>query len=135
MVVVVLVEIRYIYLQHPVVLIFCHKRIFYDNIQIEFGGQNDPEGGANILHSAYHAITEGFPIIYDDYCHMVVVLDHTNNFITTYINGVLNASTDALITVTTQEELDIGKFYGNGATTVPFFINKYALIVKHPHQK
>jgi hypothetical protein len=101
-------------------------RVIYDNIQIEFGGKTDPKGRSNTLHSAYHPITGGYPIIYDNYCHMVVVLDHTNNFITTYINGVLNASTDALITGTTQEELDIGTFYGNGATTVPFFINKYA---------
>ena len=101
-------------------------RVIYDNIQIEFGGKTDPKGRSNTLHSAYHPITGGYPIIYDNYCHMVVVLDHTNNFITTYINGVLNASPDALITGTTQEELDIGTFYGNGATTVPFFINKYA---------
>jgi hypothetical protein len=101
-------------------------RVIYDNIQVEFGGKTDPKGRTNILHGAYHAIAGGFPIIYDNYCHMVVVLDHTNNFITTYINGVLNASTDALITGTTQAELDIGTFYGNGATTVPFYINKWA---------
>jgi hypothetical protein len=101
-------------------------RVIYDNIQIEFGGQNDPEGGANILHSAYHATAGGFPIIYDDYCHMVVVLDHTNNFITTYINGVLNASTDTIASGTTQAELDIGTFYGNETTLVPFYINKWA---------
>jgi hypothetical protein len=55
---------------------------------------------------------------------MVVVLDHTNNFVTSYINGVLNMSANALITGTSQTELDIGTFYGNGAT-VPFFINKW----------
>jgi len=101
-------------------------RVIYDNIQIEFGGKTDVKGRSNTLHSAYHAIAGGYPIIYDGYCHMVVVLDHTNNFVTSYINGVLNASTDALITGTTQEELDIGTFYGDGATTVPFYINKYA---------
>jgi hypothetical protein len=80
-------------------------RVIYDNIQIEFGGKTDPKGRANILHSAYHAIAGGFPIIYiiyDEYCHMVVVLDHTNNFITSYINGVLNASTNSLISGTTH---------------------------------
>jgi hypothetical protein len=99
-------------------------RVIYDNIQIEFGGQTDPEGRSNILHSAYHPITGSYPIIYDEYCHMVVVLDHTNNFVTSYINGVLNMSANALITGTSQTELDIGTFYGNGAT-VPFFINKW----------
>jgi hypothetical protein len=101
-------------------------RVIYDNIQVEFGGKTDPKGRTNILHGAFHAIAGGFPIIYDNYCHMVVVLDHTNNFITTYINGVLNVSADALISGTSQAEFDIGTFYGNGATTVPFYINKWA---------
>jgi hypothetical protein len=108
-------------LRHGIII-----RVIYDNIQIAFHGKNNPEGRANILYSAYHATAGGFPIIYDEYCHMTVVLDSSNNFITSYINGVVNSSTDALTSRTTQAELDIGTFYGEGATTVPFFINKYA---------
>jgi hypothetical protein len=98
-------------------------RIIRNNIQIGFYGTNKPDGGVNTLHSVYQAI-EGFPnVIFDEFCHMVIVLDHTNNFITTYINGNLNSSTNALASDVTQTLLDQGTYYGDGAT-VPFFINK-----------
>jgi hypothetical protein len=101
-------------------------RIINSLIQVQFHGTNGVKGATNTLHNVYHAISGGTPVFFDNFVHMVVVLDHTDNFITSYINGVLNSSTNALVSGTTQTELDQGTFYGVGATTVPFYVNKWA---------
>jgi hypothetical protein len=97
--------------------------IYLDSV--EFGGKTDPKGRTNILHGAYHAIAGGETVFYDNYVHLVVVLDHTNHYITTYINGIENASTMALRPDISQADIDIGTFFGNGTTLVPFYLNKY----------
>ena len=82
-------------------------------------------GANNTLHSVNHPIRGAPEVIFDEFCHVVIVLDHTNNFITTYINGVQNASTNALVSGTTAEELAQGTYYGSG-TTIPFCVNRWA---------
>jgi hypothetical protein len=54
-------------------------------IQAQFYGTNNPDGTTNTLHSVFHAIAGGKPVFFDDFVHMTVILDHTNNFITSNI--------------------------------------------------
>jgi hypothetical protein len=100
-------------------------RVVGNNVEIRFHGTNEADGTKNTLHSVNHLITGAPSVTFDEFCHLVVVLDHTTNFITTYINGIRNASTNALVGGTTTTETDAGTYYGPG-TTVPFYINRWA---------
>jgi len=95
-------------------------RIVSTNMYIRFHGTNNADGTKNTLHSVVQPINGAQSVINDEICHMTVVLDHTTNFITTYINGIRNASTNALVAGTTQTQLDDGTYYGSGET-VPFY--------------
>jgi hypothetical protein len=97
-------------------------RVVGNDIVINFHGTNHPDGTKNTLHEATHVIKGAPSIIFDEFVHMVIVLDHTNNFITTYINGIRNDSTDALVSGTTQVELDQGTYWGGGSE-LQFLIN------------
>ena len=99
-------------------------RILGSRVDAEFYGTPNTDGSTNILHSINHEITGGLPIIFDDWCHLCIVLDHTNNFVTTYINGSENVTTNALVGGSTQAETDAGTYYGSGST-MPFFINRW----------
>jgi hypothetical protein len=100
-------------------------RVVGNNVEIRFHGTNEAGGAKNTLHSVNHIITGAPAILFDAFCHLVVVLDHTDNFITTFLNGLQNASTNALVGGTTTAETDAGTYYGPG-TTVPFYINRWA---------
>jgi hypothetical protein len=100
-------------------------RVVGDNVVINFHETNHSDGTKNTLHEATHVIKGAPSIFFDEFVHMVIVLDHTNNFITTYINGIRNDSTDALVSGTTQVELDQGTCWGNGST-IQFLINRWA---------
>jgi hypothetical protein len=77
------------------------------------------------IYLANHPIT-GFPgVIFDEFAHITVVIDHDTDVITSYINGVGNRSTAAINAASaTVQEVMAGTYYGNGTTT-PFFINKF----------
>jgi hypothetical protein len=77
------------------------------------------------IYLANHQIT-GFPgVIFDEFAHITVVIDHDTDVITSYINGVGNMSTAAINAASaTAQEVAAGTYWGNGTTT-PFFINNF----------
>ena len=77
------------------------------------------------IYIANHPIT-GFPgVIFDEFAHITVVIDHDTDVITSYINGVGNLSTPAINAASaTAQEVARGTYWGNGTTT-PFFINNF----------
>jgi hypothetical protein len=92
-------------------------------IRAVFNGTNSIDhGGVRNLTGAVHAIPGGLSTLYDNFVHLVVVFDHTDFSITTYINGNINLSTIYVNADATQEEIDQGTYFGNGPT-VPFIIN------------
>jgi hypothetical protein len=90
-----------------------------------YGGYNPSGGQTKPIYSALHPIS-GYPnVIFDEYVHMTVVINTATGFITSYINGVQNGSTNAVTSGTTQAELDEGEYHA-GVTSLPFFVNKHA---------
>jgi hypothetical protein len=92
-----------------------------------YGGYNPSGGQTKPIYSALHPIS-GYPnVIFNEFCHMTVTIDTATGFITTYINGVQNGSTNAVTSGTTQAELDEGDYYGDPASInfVTFFVNKH----------
>jgi hypothetical protein len=55
---------------------------------------------------------------------MQLCYNFSTHFITTYVNGVLNASTYSLPFKVSQFLIDQGTYFG-GVANVPFYINKY----------
>jgi hypothetical protein len=78
------------------------------------------------IYLASHPIT-GFPgVIFDEFAHITVVIDHDMDSITSYINGVGNRATAAIAASATAQEVAGGTYYGPvGTTTTPFFVNKF----------
>jgi hypothetical protein len=97
-------------------------RVFNGAIETKVYGGYGPSGSKPI-YSALHPIP-GYPsVIFNQYANMAVVVDTSNGFITTYINGVQVGSTNAVTAGTTQAELDAGEHHG-GVSFLPFFVNK-----------
>jgi hypothetical protein len=74
-------------------------RVIDGNIEFELHGKNSPSPDflTNTLYSIYEPIT-GFPgVIFDEFCNLAITFDHTTDIIKTYINGVLNSETNALV--------------------------------------
>jgi hypothetical protein len=70
----------------------------------------------------------GFPnVIFDEFAHITIVINHDTDVITSYINGVGNLSTSAINAASaTAQEVAAGTYYGPpGTTTTPFYVNKY----------
>ena len=90
-------------------------RLVNNNIQFEINGPNlDPSTNTrtvNTLHSIDVPLIGGPNIFYNDFCHMAITFDYENNYISTYINGVLNSQT-----VTIQSN-QLTHFHGSGDTT------------------
>jgi hypothetical protein len=101
-------------------------RVFSGAIETTiYGGYNPSGGQTKPIYSALHPIA-GYPnVIFDEYVHVSVVINTATGFITTYINGVQNGSTNAVTSGTTQVELDAGEYHA-GVTSLPFFVNKHA---------
>jgi len=79
------------------------------------------------IYIANHPIT-GFPgVIFDEFCHITVVIDHETDVITSFINGVGNRSTAAINAASaTFQEVSRGTYYGPaGTTTTPFYVNNF----------
>jgi hypothetical protein len=100
-------------------------RLIDGNIEFELHGvKQAPDYNTNTLHSIYEPIT-GFPgVIFDEFCHLVITFNHTDNMIKTYINGALNSSTNAFVSGGPSADLALGTYYGGHANVV-FFINKW----------
>ena len=97
-------------------------RVFNGGIETKVYGGYGPSG-SKAIYSALHPIP-GYPsVIFNQYVHMCVVIDTSNGFITTYINGAQNGSTNAVTSGTTQAELDAGEYHA-GVSFLPFFVNK-----------
>ena len=97
-------------------------RVFNGAIETKVYGGYNPSGTKQI-YSALHPIP-GYPsVIFNQYVHMCVVINTATGFITTYINGVQNGSTNAITSGTTQAELDAGEYHA-GVSFLPFFVNK-----------
>jgi hypothetical protein len=101
-------------------------RILNSNIQIAFQGRNNFKNEFRNLHNASHVIQQGLPVIFDNFVHLAVVLDFSTHFISTYINGVLNASTYSLASNVPEFITNQGTYFG-GVANVPFYINKYTV--------
>jgi hypothetical protein len=101
-------------------------RVFNGAIETTvYGGYNPSGGQTKPIYSALHPIS-GYPnVIFDEYVHMTVVINTATGFITSYINGVQNGSTNAVTSGTTQAELDAGEYHAD-VTDLPFFVNKHA---------
>jgi hypothetical protein len=79
------------------------------------------------IYLANHPIT-GFPeVIFDEFCHITVVINHETDVITSFINGVGNLSTAAINAASaTFQEVSRGTYYGPaGTTTTPFYVNNF----------
>jgi len=79
------------------------------------------------IYLANHPIT-GFPgVIFDEFAHITVVIDHETDVITSFINGVGNRSTAAINAASaTFQEVARGTYYGPvGTTTTPFYVNNF----------
>jgi hypothetical protein len=79
------------------------------------------------IYIANHPIT-GFPgVIFDEFAHITVVIDHDTDVITSYINGVGNRSTAAINAASaTAQEVARGTYWGpSGTTTTPFYVNNF----------
>ena len=100
-------------------------RVFNGAIETTvYGGYNPMGGATKPIYSALHPIS-GYPnVIFDQYVHMTVVINTATGFITSYINGVQNGSTNAVTSGTTQAELDEGEYHA-GVSFLPFFLNKH----------
>jgi hypothetical protein len=101
-------------------------RVFNGAIETTvYGGYNPSGGQTKPIYSALHPIS-GYPnVIFDEYVHMSVVIDTATGFITSYINGVQNGSTNAVTSGTTQAELDECEYHAD-VSFLPFFLNKHA---------
>jgi hypothetical protein len=101
-------------------------RVFNGAIETTvYGGYNPTGGQTKPIYSALHPISRYPNVIFDEYVHMTVVINTATGFITTYINGVQNGSTNAVTSGTTQAELDECEYHA-GVSSLPFFLNKHA---------
>ena len=103
-------------------------RIVDGNIEVNlYGNLYPPLYPSNLMHTITVPIA-GYPaVIFDEFCHMVFTFDHETHIIKTFINGVLNSSTYALVAGTSAADLAIGTFYG-GYGHVTLHINKWTTV-------
>jgi hypothetical protein len=96
-------------------------RVVDNDIRFEIDGTNSSSStnSVNILHIIQEPIIGAPSVLFDDWCQMIVVYDNTNNFIDTYISGVLNSHS------VTADVVDVTN-YGPGPT-VPFMANRWGV--------
>jgi hypothetical protein len=101
-------------------------RIINGEIVTSVSGLTTGSNFTKNIYLASHPIT-GFPgVVFDEFCHLTVVINHDIDVITSYINGVGNRATSAIAPSATAQEVAGGTYYGPaGTTTTPFFINKF----------
>jgi len=99
-------------------------RVINGRIEFELHGKNGPAPNyyTNTLYRINEPIT-GFPnVIFDEFCNLAITFDYNTKIIKTYINGVLNSSTNALVSGVNLKDVLLGTNFG-GNTNVNFFIN------------
>jgi hypothetical protein len=99
-------------------------RVIDGNIEFELHGKNGPS--PDFLTNTLYRINEpisGFPnVIFDEFCNLAIIFDYDTNIIKTYINGILNSSTNALVSGANVKDIQLGTNFG-GHTNVNFFMN------------